>query len=351
MITVIDGGSLAGPCVTPLISPSTAEFIHTQAATDPQTHPAPVSQLTEPLKDHAESTSIESTSSSQGPLPRGVTEIQATRILPTSGSVGTGIVTVLTTNSTTSTTLATSTTHTITLGPAATSNQKLDSAAPTGNEDDRRGTGGGMLIWTPELVSVLVECYVASMQEAGVGAQKKRVYEQVADQVHSRTGVPVTGEQVGNKIKFMRKQHMTVKAMLMSNKHVPGAKMTPHFKALDDVFSKDNTSAPLNRALEKCLGGKVKVIPPTKGIQGGSSSGTSGSSIVVVQQRDERNSLGSAFSHYIAKLIDELADDQRDEVQEYILSFIFGVKQQSRQQQQASAAASISGAANSATPS
>ncbi|XP_022662007.1 uncharacterized protein LOC111250684 [Varroa destructor] len=121
----------------------------------------------------------------------------------------------------------------------------------------------------------------------------------------------------------MRKQHVAVKAMLMSNKHVPGAKMSPYFKVMDQVFSKDNTCAPLNRALEKCLGGKVRVIQPNKGIQG--ESGFSQSSIVVVQQvPEDRSSLGSVFSQYITKLINELADDQRDEVQKHILLYIFG---------------------------
>ena len=71
--------------------------------------------------------------------------------------------------------------------------------------------------------------------------------------------------QVGNKIKFMRKQHMALKAMMMANKPVPANKMSPHFKALDGIFSKDPSSSPLNKALEKCLGGKVKVINPAKG--------------------------------------------------------------------------------------
>lgn len=63
-------------------------------------------------------------------------------------------------------------------------------------------------------------------------------------------------------------------------------------------------------------------------------------SIVVVQQTSEaRNSLGTAFSRYVAELIDELDGNRRDEVQEYILSYIFNVKQLSRQQQAVNQAA------------
>lgn len=51
-------------------------------------------------------------------------------------------------------------------------------------------------MWTPELIPVLVECYVALMHEADAGSKKKRVYKQVAEEVHSRTGVSVMAEQV-----------------------------------------------------------------------------------------------------------------------------------------------------------
>lgn len=40
---------------------------------------------------------------------------------------------------------------------------------------------------------------------------------------------------------------------------------TASFKVRDDVFSEDNRTTSLNRALEKCFGGKVKVIHPNKG--------------------------------------------------------------------------------------
>lgn len=63
----------------------------------------------------------------------------------------------------------------------------------------------------------------------------------------------------------MRKQHMALKAMMMANKPIPASKMSPYFKALDEIFSRDPSSSPLNRALEKCLGGKVKVLNPSKG--------------------------------------------------------------------------------------
>ncbi|XP_028967178.1 uncharacterized protein LOC114828206 [Galendromus occidentalis] len=128
----------------------------------------------------------------------------------------------------------------------------------------------------------------------------------------------------------MRKQHMALKALMMANKPVPANKMSPHFKALDEIFSKDPSNSPLNKALEKCLGGKVKVINSAKGIT--SKEGQQSSPIVVLQQptTDERSSLGSAFSQYIAKLIDELDDDQKDEVQAYIISYIFSLKQQNR---------------------
>lgn len=53
-----------------------------------------------------------------------------------------------------------------------------------------------MLNWNPDLVSALVDSYVAAMREAGVGIQKKRIYKQLAEQVQNRTGFLVTGEQV-----------------------------------------------------------------------------------------------------------------------------------------------------------
>lgn len=53
-----------------------------------------------------------------------------------------------------------------------------------------------MLMWTADLINVMVERFVVVTKEVGHTAQKKKVYERVAEEVQSRTGVAVTGEQV-----------------------------------------------------------------------------------------------------------------------------------------------------------
>ena len=71
----------------------------------------------------------------------------------------------------------------------------------TDDESDR-----AILLWNSELTSIMVERFVFVTKEVGNTAQKKKVYERVAEELQSRTGVSVTGEQVNrSKVIFSRK--------------------------------------------------------------------------------------------------------------------------------------------------